>query len=205
MKAGGEGDDRSWDGWMAITDSMHMSLSRVRELVIDREAWHAAVNGVAKSLTRLSNWTELNWWTNMPGSYAILLFQSTIKTLDFTFTSRNIHNWTSFLLLSGRFILSIAVINCPLLFPSSISDLEGSSSGVISFAFPYCSWDSNGNNTRVVCHFILYNDISNTFKHFIGEETHTRDIFLPQDFIVLRPGFQSIYSKSLHSNLLCWW
>ena len=44
-----------------ITDLMDMSLSKLREFVMDREVWHAAIHGVAKSWTRLSNWTELNW------------------------------------------------------------------------------------------------------------------------------------------------
>ena len=64
LMLGGIGDrrrrgDRGWDGWMASPTRWNMSLSKLRGLVMDREAWHAVIHGVAKSRTRLRDRTKL--------------------------------------------------------------------------------------------------------------------------------------------------
>ena len=75
-----EGRKRRWGQrmrWLdGITFSVDMSLAKLRELVIDREAWHAVVHGVTKSQTRLSDWTELNNTVRMFAAFLCVLFSN---------------------------------------------------------------------------------------------------------------------------------
>ena len=83
---------QSMRGLDSITDSMGMSLSKLREFVMDRDAWSAAIHEVTKSQTWLSDWTELNW------KWAALWELIPTKCLEQCLTHSKYSNWSALFL-----------------------------------------------------------------------------------------------------------